>query len=688
MDRMVILQGTKGQVTFFIIIGIVLIMVFLFLLVMLSSTKETKQDMAVEQARSLPADMLPVKNFVMSCVEFSASQGLLLMGRQGGRIYDFQGGTAELGDAAIDYLYIPETDAYLAYNVRNYKEGTNIFKVKPPEYPYQGFPIMAKKYFLGGLFGYVDMPLLEDTENPDNNKTMERQLEFYVKNNIKECTKGFENFNNFEIIEGEIITNVTFSESGTDIDVEYPLAIRKRTTDETFSMKDFPVRFSVRIKDMYYFIRSILHEETISMDYRIAGKSSGKIRVKDVNKNIGEGHDDIAIISDSLSTINSEAYEFSLLLENRPPALHYINNREIPNLKKYYKILYDEESILIIKDECGNEVYNFEEDIGNGAQARQYYDPDDDVLNISYLEALPDYIGEKESPPLKHKKFLMINVSDGEYSDSQILEFQIVEWGNESPACSHQGLQKPEIIFYKPWNSFADIEVEERVPNAMLRWNPVESATGYKVLDRGEQIALTEEPEYLHETGYETHAYTIKAYNSTEESPESESATLTLRCTPTEGARVINGFDEDCDLEIDEPRSNDNFVDVMFSSWNPGDSCQSLMESRGYTATCKSSDCGSIKAKGSWSAGCGANTFWDGPLPSVYYQGPAWEGWEEDQMQALEVDSEIPVGKETIENAGCEASNPMMPQSPATVMWDPGTAWLECWKYNGIQIYD
>lgn len=428
-------MGKRGQVTFFIIIGIIMILIFLTLFMMVSKTAEQEGIREAEKVRQLPADIAVLSNFVQSCIELTANQGMLLLGRQGGKIFDMQGGPLRLGVPQENYLFMPGEQAYIGYSIKKLSEGFGMYSASTPDYPYDGFPMIGFPgvYHLGGIFGYVDFLALEDIAKPANNFTIKGQLKYYIENNLDKCTKGFENFRNFEVNEGEITANITF-DSSTHIDVNYPLEIRKKATNEMISLNDFSSKIEVNMRGIYLFARELLHNEALNIEHQMRGKQAGSIKVIDIDKDVLDTFDDIVVIEDSSSKINAKPFRLNLLIANRQPALHYFDSFALPQLKRYYNIIGNKTDVLIIKDECGEIKYDFKKEIlqlDPQNEHQQYYDPDDDVLNVTYSESLPSIIEEGDAPPYTHKKHLIIYVSDGQYSDWQEIEFDVVTGGEE-----------------------------------------------------------------------------------------------------------------------------------------------------------------------------------------------------------------------------------------------------------------
>ncbi len=73
----------RGQITVFIIVGIIILFTVALLLYV---QREKVTEFLTEPIETIPSQYLPVKNFVEGCISNTATQGILLLGMQGGYI--------------------------------------------------------------------------------------------------------------------------------------------------------------------------------------------------------------------------------------------------------------------------------------------------------------------------------------------------------------------------------------------------------------------------------------------------------------------------------------------------------------------------------------------------------------------------------------------------------------------------
>lgn len=423
----------KGQITFFIIIGLVLIAIFLTMFTMISQTREQEAEIEVEESRQIPAEIMQLQNFAQSCVALTVDQAFFKFGRSGSILFDVDGGLIPLSleVQGEDYQVIDGIDAEqinIAYTIKSLKGDIGTYKKDTPEYPFNSFPIMGQTHphILQGFYGYVKFPSLEDPSDPANPITIKGQLKNYIENNLKTCTKGFDNFPNLEVSEGDVTANITFYDKSTLVDINYPLEIRKKVSNDLTRIEDFTVRIPIRMRDLHVFARMILDAECLTIDNSPMGKQYGSARVAGIMRDIEpSGFDDVIMIEDSSYLIDGSPFRLNLLIANRPPALHYIDPLELPILNVGDSIQGNDEDLLIVQS-GGNVIYNFSDEINEleyYGKHRIYYEPDGDNVSIEYVPQLPYLIIDEDQ--WVGTKEITIKISDGEYTDWQTITFNI-----------------------------------------------------------------------------------------------------------------------------------------------------------------------------------------------------------------------------------------------------------------------
>ncbi len=157
-------MGKRGQVTLFIVVGLVIISI-IGLLVYYKSGELGLREVSV------PAQVQPIYDHVENCLDEVSIDGLNLIGSQGG-FYKVDKGLDYFDNQLTAYYWLDE------------------YSVKYPE--------------LGKI---------------------ESELEDYVDDNLKNCV-DFSNFNGFEVIDGRVSSHVVLGEN-VIVNLNYPLEIKK-----------------------------------------------------------------------------------------------------------------------------------------------------------------------------------------------------------------------------------------------------------------------------------------------------------------------------------------------------------------------------------------------------------------------------------------------------------------------------
>ncbi|MBD3312890.1 hypothetical protein GF345_00450 [Candidatus Woesearchaeota archaeon] len=171
----------RGQVTVFIIIGIILLIIIgaVFYFVRTGSQVDVSDEVVI--------DTSSLQNFVASCAKQTAQDAVVYTGERGGL---FTG----LSDV------LPYSSEYHIY------EGIAI-----PYYYYEG----------------------QNTALSEADIT--NALNTYMQTYLSECTSGFEVFRQqgYDVNEGEIVSNAIITEESVLFDIEYPITLRRDGSSQT-----------------------------------------------------------------------------------------------------------------------------------------------------------------------------------------------------------------------------------------------------------------------------------------------------------------------------------------------------------------------------------------------------------------------------------------------------------------------
>ncbi len=159
----------KGQVTIFIIIGIIIL--FTFAGIMYFTKTVTKQDILIAAEPSLsevPSAFKPINTYTESCINQLGKKGLLILGEQGG------------------YIYPDLVGKYSVSNPTN-SDGINLEPLKVPYWHYNVQPNGANKITYSSL-----KPELFYDDDPK--MSIEAQLSRYVEEKLEECLDDYSPF--------------------------------------------------------------------------------------------------------------------------------------------------------------------------------------------------------------------------------------------------------------------------------------------------------------------------------------------------------------------------------------------------------------------------------------------------------------------------------------------------------------
>ncbi len=234
----------KGQITVFIIIG--LVVVILIALLFTFRGKEVTDSLSQNEKNLLltekvSSDFRPLQDFVDSCIYNTAKEGIRLVGLQGGYI-DTSSLLADKNDptspSSNSIYYWPEGDSYkIAYwwymdsKQDCFNSGTCSFNSKQPDL----------------------------TGSPNS---IEAQLENYISTHVKDCLSDFSVFKDqgFEFSEKrEPRADVTIGTSDVFVNLDYPFRAEKQNRKQDLNF--FNVKLDVNLRDTYELAQKIAKQE-------------------------------------------------------------------------------------------------------------------------------------------------------------------------------------------------------------------------------------------------------------------------------------------------------------------------------------------------------------------------------------------------------------------------------------------
>ncbi len=249
----------KGQVTIFIIMGIVILLIVVGIMFLVSKTKTE------ELSQTDTTNNMFIKSFIQSCLEETVEEGLIFNGKQGG------------------YYETKEPLVYYYSNVL--------------EVPY---------YFHNGT---ADLPELS---------VWEEELDKYIIDHKEENC----NFDVFEKEGYEIISTGNFSSKtqitdyGVILDIKFPLKIKQGETVQEIS--DFSIKIPSKLKNTHKLIQEIItgkeDEGLLCISCLVDYSNLYNLEFEDTS-NIITGTSYITIF-DKESVINGEIYLLRFALKD------------------------------------------------------------------------------------------------------------------------------------------------------------------------------------------------------------------------------------------------------------------------------------------------------------------------------------------------------------------------------------
>jgi hypothetical protein len=189
-------MGRKGQLTVFVIMGIVIVILLGFFLFKLNQTKVDE----LKNQRLGDADLSPISSYINLCLEKTSKDAVIKLGEEG-RLY---------------------SDAYLKSQTEK----------------------IAYFYYKGD--GYF----------PATISVVEEDVSRYIKENIGSCIGDYK-FSGYDIIDDKEKMKVrsSFNKENLDVSVYYPVKVKKG--DAEITITDFTSKFKIDFNQIYELSKEI-----------------------------------------------------------------------------------------------------------------------------------------------------------------------------------------------------------------------------------------------------------------------------------------------------------------------------------------------------------------------------------------------------------------------------------------------
>ncbi len=395
----------RGQLTIFIILGIVLLIAFGFLFFVRNLFFQAKVEAEAQTKLEEVFQSESFKTYTSSCLDEVSKDAILLIGKQGGNFYPSK------------YLPMQDNDKNISVSYGITWEPLNPDFLPPgaftslPEYP-RLINIFQQSYFGNNNLPYLCQPEGPNQETQGDIKretctfldpfvkpgygpdSIQEQLSSYIAEKLDECINLSEIPGLGEVIveQGNYDVEVIFGKEDVVINAIIPLVLY--IEGETITQKaELSTNVDVRLKEVYELAHAIVEQDKkwlsfnkTSPDFTDQLETLGKLMPGfsielscpfcSYGDFVGYNYDDIIKITDSKSKIGKEPFVFMFAIENRIPVLEdisYFNPFNESPLITYDIIVGSDQKILI---------------------EPEGYDPDEDLLEYLYEGWREDYYTE------------------------------------------------------------------------------------------------------------------------------------------------------------------------------------------------------------------------------------------------------------------------------------------------------
>ncbi|MFA5141397.1 MAG: hypothetical protein WC471_00305 [Candidatus Woesearchaeota archaeon] len=303
------MNSKKSQITVFIITGLVLLMIFMFIYYITTLTTNTNS--SIMQSTQAIIKNTFLNSYVTKCLERTAIDGLSVLGSQGGKIY-----------------LTPEDKVY-DDNGKKINYGISNMNYAPPFTPPYPFKQLAIPF---PYFGIDNLPPLCDTNGPNvitpiyqpcrsysPINSMQKELRTYVDNYIEKCTKL--DFLFTEVDYGIPKTEIIIGDESVIFNLKFP--INYTIDNQKFELSDFTYESGVRLKKFHEFIKAVIKNDTADPDFDMVNDYKQLPEYKEgfSIRKVESLEQDTIYADDFASIIEGHAYSLRFIRENRPPII-------------------------------------------------------------------------------------------------------------------------------------------------------------------------------------------------------------------------------------------------------------------------------------------------------------------------------------------------------------------------------
>jgi len=376
------LHSRRAQVTIFMIVGLLILFVAIFLIQLTSSIRKEQLTGQQEKVFGNLFQKEGLRIGVEDCFHDILEEGIILLGKQGRIWSDQPGGSLEFVESVTGTTPLGSKDR-IAYAITNEIYPKDIQSENP--YPCDEFnkDQPCPYIFPDSQYGFGEIQLRKDV--------IEKDLLAYTQAKIKPCVEeliGSKTNPNIKITSDELDLHLKLENDGINVQVKYPLTL-KLGGEELFHIADFdffydslfksfldaavvfPLQWDQKFVDFEYTTDTL---KTLTFTYASRKSINGEKCVTEktyyncqrklfnekfnsldisLEKKSMDNGDDLFIFTLPASSILEKmpkTYTFQFARQNRPPALDYVNrsqclNNEDPTKNYDYLVIPDDKEL-------------------------------------------------------------------------------------------------------------------------------------------------------------------------------------------------------------------------------------------------------------------------------------------------------------------------------------------------------
>ncbi len=329
---------SKSQVSLFMILGIVILIMGIILILLSQMLSQTTE--GGEQGRLALIQSVQLQQYVESCRDKSVKDALLQMGKQGMHIYSGQDG-AILSCGANDCsdpvpIYYSKLNSTIPFLLT-----PNPDYMPPPRYPCSDAGCKYS-YDPSSPIGKVSgKSFLKPFDR--GNESIVKQLEEAIAARVDECV-DLETLMNasgmFEATseQGDIAVEIEASLNRLLVNLEYPIVFSSYRGADTYSQR-FAVELPIRLQPVYSFLYDLLLWDASYYDFNVKDNFRRLPHYRDgmqvdIVRNVMHGKD-LIMVSDNVSTIDGKPWQIYFMRDDFPPMLSYVTGEISSSLYDY-----------------------------------------------------------------------------------------------------------------------------------------------------------------------------------------------------------------------------------------------------------------------------------------------------------------------------------------------------------------